>query len=193
MAKRKGNAKKRKEIKKRNKRAAKQGKIKSQGKIRSKIHKSKGELKEFIVIGSDHAGLKLKRFVKFLLMRRGLNIVDVGVFSEKPADYPDIASKVALIVLAYKTRGILICKTGVGMCIAANRHKGIRAVNAYDTLTARMSREHNDSNVLCLRGEGIPNETIEKIVDVWLKTKFSNKKRHIRRIKKIDALCRNKK
>lgn len=140
-----------------------------------------------IYLGADHAGYKLKEKVKSLLDAKGIPYEDVGTHSSNPVDYPDYANAVAERVVKNKgSRGILICGTGTGMAIAANRVKGSRAVAAYDSYSARMSRVDNDSNILALRGKRFPFEEIEKIIKIWLKTDFSNSLRHRRRIRKLD-------
>ncbi len=139
-----------------------------------------------VIIASDHAGLRLKEKVKRYLKRKKIKYEDLGTDSFTPVDYPDYALKVAEKVIKNKnTRGILICGTGTGMTIAANKVKGIRAVAAYDAYSAKMSRIDNDTNVLGLRGRFFPFEKIRKIISVWLDTPFSREKRHKRRIKKI--------
>ena len=138
-----------------------------------------------IYIGSDHAGYQLKEFLKKHLDKRKIKYKDLGTYSEEPVDYPDIAYKVAKKVANEKAKGILICGTGIGMCIAANKVKGIRAAVAYDAYSAKMSREHNDANVLCLRGRNINMKKQAKLVNIWLKTEFSGNKRHKRRIAKL--------
>lgn len=145
-----------------------------------------------IIIGSDHAGFRLKEDIKTFFDKHGYSYVDVGTYNdEKKVDYPDYAKKVAVQVAKNKgDKGILICGTGVGMCIAANKIKGIRAAVCYDVKTAKQSREHGDVNVLCLGGRVTKIETAVKIVNVWLNTKFSNIERHKRRIEKIKRLER---
>ena len=139
-----------------------------------------------IIIGSDHAGLRLKERVKRYLKKKKIEYEDLGTESFTSVDYPDYALKVAEKVVKNKnTRGILVCGTGTGMTIAANKVKGIRAVAAYDAYSARMSRKDNDTNVLGLRGRFFPFEKIRKIITVWLDTPFSGQERHKRRIKKI--------
>jgi ribose 5-phosphate isomerase B len=139
-----------------------------------------------VMLASDHAGLRLKEKVKKYLARKKIEYEDLGTKSFKSVDYPDYALKVAEKVAKNKnTRGILICGTGTGMTIAANKVKGIRAVAAYDAYSAKMSRIDNDTNVLGLRGRFFPFEKIRKIITVWLDTPFSGEKRHKRRIKKI--------
>ena len=140
-----------------------------------------------IAIGSDHAGFKLKEEIKKYLEAEKIAYKDFGTSSEESTDYPEFAFAVAKDVAAGKfDRGILICGSGVGMTIAANKVKGIRAVNAYDEYTARQSREHGDCNVLCLAGRKLGIDQALKIVDIWLKTPFSNEERHLRRIKQIE-------
>ncbi len=139
-----------------------------------------------VIIASDHAGLRLKEKVKRYLKRKKIEYKDLGTESFTSVDYPDYALKVAEKVAKNKnTRGILVCGTGTGMTIAANKVKGIRAVAAYDAYSAKMSRIDNDTNVLGLRGRFFPLEKIKKIITVWLDTPFSGEKRHKRRIKKI--------
>ena len=139
-----------------------------------------------VILASDHAGFRLKEKVKAYLKRKKIEFEDLGADSTKSVDYPDFAFKVAREVAKNKDyRGILICGTGTGMVIAANKVKGIRAVAAYDTYSAKMSRVDNDSNVLALRGRFFPFEKIKKFISVWLRTPFSNDPRHKRRLKKI--------
>ncbi len=139
-----------------------------------------------VIIASDHAGLRLKEKVKKYLKRKKIEYEDLGTESFTSVDYPDYALKVAAKVAKNKnTRGILVCGTGTGMTIAANKVKGIRAVAAYDAYSAKMSRIDNDTNVLGLRGRFFPLEKMKKIITVWLDTPFSGEKRHKRRIKKI--------
>ncbi len=140
-----------------------------------------------IAIGSDHAGFKLKdQLIKYLRKKR-IQVKDFGTYSEESCDYPDIAFPVAKAVAAKKfNRGILICGSGVGVSITANRMKGVRAVNVSDVYTAKMSREHGDSNVLCLAGRRLKTPQAVRILETWLKTPFSGEERHRRRIRKID-------
>ena len=139
-----------------------------------------------VIIASDHAGFRMKEKVKEYLKRKKIKYEDLGTESLKSVDYPDYAIKVAEKVIKNKnTRGILICGTGTGMAIAANKVKGIRAVAAYDAYSAKMSRIDNDTNVLGLRGRFFPFEKIKKIITLWLNTPFSGEKRHKKRIKKI--------
>lgn len=140
-----------------------------------------------IAIGSDHAGFNLKSKLIAYFNKKGIKYKDFGTYSEAACDYSDYAFPVARAVAAGKfARGVLICGSGVGVSITANRIKGIRAVNIDDLYTARQSREHGDSNVLCLAGRRIDPQKALKILAVWLKTPFSGEARHRRRIKKID-------
>ncbi len=141
-----------------------------------------------LVIGSDHGGFGLKLTLIAHLIQHGIPIEDVGCHTDKePVDYPDIAKRVTERVLRGK-RGILLCGTGLGMCIAANKVRGVRAALCYDEHTARMSREHNDANVLCLGGRVLAAESAITILDTWLSTAFSGEERHSRRVQKISAL-----
>ena len=140
-----------------------------------------------IALACDPAGLKLKRQIREHL-EANHEVVDLGCHSTEPADYPDYANLVAEQVKRGSVdRGVLICGTGVGVSIAANRHKGVRAVVGTTALAAVMSREHNDSNVLCF-GQWIPPaEEHTEIIDAWLFGRFSNGEAHLRRIRKMDG------
>lgn len=140
-----------------------------------------------IAIGSDHRGLKPKEFVMKLLAEAGHTSEDFGSFTEDSVDYPDIADKVGHAVAERGFEaGILICDTGIGMCIAANKVRGIRAALCYDTFCATRARQHNDANILCLGGR--ENEkTMREIVGTFLKTTFEGG-RHQRRVDKISAM-----
>ena len=140
-----------------------------------------------IAIGSDHGGFDLKQDVVDFLKAWRYKIKDFGTRSAERCDYPSIGYKVASGVAAGKfTRGILICKSGIGMCIVANKVRGIRAALLSNAESARLSREHNDANVLSLGARFISEEEAMKAVELWLKTPFSGELRHKRRIKKID-------
>jgi ribose 5-phosphate isomerase B len=140
-----------------------------------------------IAIGSDQHGLKLKQSIIKQISAARHSFEDFGSFTTDPVDYPDIADKVAHAVAKGDfDRGILICGTGIGMCIAANKVKGIRAALAYSTLSARRSRQHNDANVLCLSGEETPKQ-IPEIVDAFLATDFEGG-RHQQRVDKIRVM-----
>jgi len=139
-----------------------------------------------IALGSDHGGYQLKENLKEYL--KGLNVeyIDFGCENEKSVDYPDIGFKVAIEVKSGKyDRGILICGTGIGMSVVANKVRGIRAALCYNEFTARCAREHNDANILVLGGRVIGSGLAEEIVKVWLKAKFCQKERHINRLNKI--------
>jgi ribose 5-phosphate isomerase B len=141
-----------------------------------------------IYLGSDHAGLALKDEIQKYLKSQNQQVVDLGVFAaEPPSDYPDIAHEVAEKVREnHGALGILICGTGVGMCMAANKSPGIRAAVCESEKTVEMSRRHNDANVLCLGGRVIQSELAKKLVDIFLKTQFEGEERHVRRVQKID-------
>jgi len=142
-----------------------------------------------IHLGTDHAGLSLKETVKDLLVKLGYHVHDHGAFDDAPSDYPDFIFRAAEAVAASKgkDRGIVFGGSGVGECVAANKVRGVRAALVYDAYTARMSREHNDANVLCLGGRTVTkNKKLAlRLVRIWLETPFSGEKRHVRRLKKI--------
>lgn len=141
-----------------------------------------------IYIGADHAGFRLKEYIKRYLKNKKVKFVDIGTFTDKKrVDYPDYALKVAKKVSKDKnSKGILICGTGTGMVMAANRIKGTRAALAYDKYSAIMARRDNNANILCLRGRKVNFENQKKIVIYWLNSKFSGLQRYKRRIKKLD-------
>lgn len=137
-----------------------------------------------VVIGSDHGGYDLKVHIVSKLDRDGHQVVDLGCHSSDSVDYPDFAEQVCKRVIAdHNTLGILICGTGIGMSIAANRNYKIRAALCHDEYSARMSREHNNANILCLGARVIGSGLAETIVDTWLKCSFSGG-RHQHRIEK---------
>lgn len=137
-----------------------------------------------IIIGSDHGGFNLKREIVNHLQNQNHEIVDLGCYKQESCDYPVIAKAVTKEVLATNGKGILVCGTGIGVSIAANRFDGIRASHCTDTFTARMTRLHNDSNILCL-GERITGVGLAlDIVDIWLSTEFEGG-RHQKRIDMI--------
>jgi ribose 5-phosphate isomerase B len=145
-----------------------------------------------IAIGSDHRGFEVKEKVKVLAAEFGHESVDCGTNDSNPMDYPDTAYLAATAVSKGQAdRAILICATGIGMSIAANKIDGIRAALCHDELSAQVSRDHNDSNVLCLSGDQIGEVLLRKIVDVWLNTEFSGG-RHLRRVRKIAAIEQGK-
>ena len=137
-----------------------------------------------IIIGSDHGGFNLKTSIVKHLEDNGIEVVDLGCYSTESCDYPVVAQAVAKEVLSTGERGILVCGTGIGVSIAANRFDGIRASHCTDTFTARMTRLHNDSNILCL-GERITGVGLAlDIVDIWINTPFEGG-RHQKRIDMI--------
>jgi len=138
-----------------------------------------------IAIGSDHRGFEVKKRIGHLLGQLGHEVVDVGTHSRDSVDYPDFAFQVAQAVGAKEVDfGILICGTGVGMSIVANKVVGVRAAPCHDSITAEMSRRHNDANVLCLSGDLLGDTLIERMVRIWLTTEFEGG-RHARRVDKI--------
>ena len=146
------------------------------------------ENKTPIVIGSDHAGYALKEFIKTYLIDSGFEVDDCGTFNENSVDYPDFGIKVAQKVASEKfDRGILICGTGLGMSMVANRFKNVRAALCHDIFSAMMARRHNDANILVLGGRVIGSELAREIVSVWLKTPFEDG-RHQKRIEKFDTI-----
>jgi len=139
-----------------------------------------------IAIGSDHGGFELKTAVKRLLDERGLTYEDCGTDNGDSVDYPDFAEVVARgVAQGEYDRGILICGTGIGMAIAANKVAGVRAAPVNDPDSARLAREHNDANVLALGGRTLDPLVAERILDVWLETPFAGG-RHARRVAKIE-------
>ena len=141
-----------------------------------------------IAVGSDHRGFEAKQQIKAIVTQLGHECVDFGTNDSNPVDYPDPAYLAATAVSKKETdRAILICSTGLGMSIAANKIKGIRAALCHDELSARISRDHNDANVLCISGDQTGEVLLRKIVEVWLKTEFSGG-RHQRRVRKIAAI-----
>jgi ribose 5-phosphate isomerase B len=144
-----------------------------------------------IMVGCDHGGFELKVKIVLHLRDQGYQVEDIGANSSKAVDYPSYAVKVAQAVAGGEVdRGILICGTGIGMCIAANRISGVRAVVVNEPYAAKMSRRHNDSNVLCLGGRLLGLGMAMEILDVWLKEPFEGG-RHQRRVDLIDSHCRD--
>jgi ribose 5-phosphate isomerase B len=142
-----------------------------------------------IVIGSDHAGFALKNSAGGLLRSLGHQVLDVGAFNENPSDYPDFAEAVGRAVLDGRAeRGVLICGSGVGASVAANKLIGIRAAVCHDTYSAHQGVEHDDMNVLVLGSRVIGVKLAEDLVKSYLGAKFTNEERHVRRLAKIRAL-----
>jgi len=141
-----------------------------------------------ISIGSDHRGVDVRRKIFDLLIQLGHEVNDVGIQTEESVDYPDIASEVGRQVSRGEAdRGILICGTGIGMAIAANKFPGVRAAPCHDDLTAEMSRRHNNLNILCLSADLLGVKLIDHMVEIWLSTEFDGG-RHARRVDKISEL-----
>ncbi|MDD5432689.1 MAG: ribose 5-phosphate isomerase B [Candidatus Omnitrophica bacterium] len=144
---------------------------------------------ESILIASDHAGFGLKEKIRLYLEKKGFKAKDLGTYSEDRCDYPEFACNLAKAISEKKfKRGILICKSGIGNSIVANRFPGVRAALCYNKLSAQLSREHNDSNVLVLGAGFTSVEMAKKIVEVWLASKFQGgrHKRRLNQIKKIE-------
>lgn len=142
-----------------------------------------------VAVGCDHGALALKNKVVAHLQERGFEVTDVGTYTLDSCDYPDYAAKAANLVAAGQCdRGIVLCTTGIGVSIAANKVKGIRCAQLGDLMSARLTRQHNDTNMMAIgaavTGEGLALE----IVDTWLDTEFSHGERHQRRIDKVMAL-----
>jgi ribose 5-phosphate isomerase B len=141
-----------------------------------------------VAIGSDHRGFEAKQQIKAIATELGHECVDFGTGDNSPVDYPDLAYVVANAVSRKEAdRAILICATGIGMCMAANKVHGIRAALCHDELSAQISRDHNDANVLCLSGDQVGVVLLRKMVEVWLSTDFSGG-RHERRVRKMAAI-----
>ena len=141
-----------------------------------------------IAVGSDHAGFELKEELKEVLAALGHEVKDLGTATPDSCDYPRFAARVARSVAAGEAeRGLLVCGTGIGMSMAANKVRGIRAALCFDAETARMSRAHNDANVLCLGARTSAAGRAREMVEVWLRTEFEGG-RHRRRVDQIHAL-----
>jgi len=146
-----------------------------------------------IAIGCDHAGFELKEDLRVYLRERGVEVLDLGSPDGSPVDYPEMGMAVAeKISTGAIPRGILICGTGIGMSVVANRFRGVRAALCHDLYTARMSREHNDSNVLVLGGRLFVKKIAREIVGVWLEAEFlgGNHQRRLDQIARLDEKCR---
>lgn len=140
-----------------------------------------------IVIGSDHAAFEMKEFVKELLHSKNIEVIDVGTHSNERCDYPDYASALVKVVLEKKITGILLCGSGIGVSIVANRYKGIRAALCRTPNDAEMARKHNDANVLCLGARTNSKEEIKNIIESWLLHQFEGG-RHTDRLNKFQDL-----
>ncbi|HET8645734.1 MAG TPA: ribose 5-phosphate isomerase B [Vicinamibacteria bacterium] len=143
-------------------------------------------MKTALIVGSDHAGFELKEHLKRALERRGIAYQDVGTHSGESVDYPDFAHQVGRAVSTGQAeKGLLVCGSGQGMAMVANKYPGVRAALPFDEESARLSREHNDANVLALGGRVVSPQAAERILDAWLATPFAGG-RHEKRVKKID-------
>jgi len=142
-------------------------------------------LTKSIIIASDHAGFLIKEKVKIFLNKSKIKALDLGTFSEERVDYPDYAKKLALLVRKKSSFGILICGSGIGVSIAANRFKKVRAAVCYNQLSASLARKHNNANVLCIGARLIRFKDAQKIINTFISTKFEGG-RHTKRVKKLD-------
>lgn len=141
-----------------------------------------------IGIGSDHGGFELKEHIKEYFEKEGIEYVDYGTYSEESVDYPDFGRKVGEAIIEKEVdKGIVICGTGIGISLAANKVKGIRCALCGDMYSARMSREHNNANALALGGRVLGKDLALEIVGIWLKTEFAGG-RHERRVNKIGEI-----
>jgi ribose 5-phosphate isomerase B len=141
-----------------------------------------------IALGSDHRGYDIKQQIMSIATELGHECIDFGTSDNNPVDYPDLAYLAAMAVSKKEAdRAILACATGIGMSMAANKVKGIRAALCHDELSAQISRDHNNANVLCLSAEQVGVVLLRKMVEVWLNTDFSGG-RHERRVRKIEAI-----
>lgn len=144
-----------------------------------------------IAVGSDHRGFEVKKRLVDLLVRLGHEVIDDGTMTSESCDYPDIAQSVSEKVSRGQVdRAILVCGTGIGMSITANKFPGVRAAICNDPVTAEISRRHNDLNVLCLAGDLLGQRTIDRLIEIWLDTRFEGG-RHARRLEKIARIERN--
>jgi ribose 5-phosphate isomerase B len=143
-----------------------------------------------IALGADHAGFELKEKIKQHLLQKGIPVDDLGTHSTESVDYPDFARQVGEAVVGGRADwGILVCGTGIGMAMAANKVPGVRAANVHNEVEAHLSREHNNANVLTLGGRMLDEATAASIIDRWLNTDFAGG-RHGRRVDKISAIER---
>ncbi|NLW02369.1 MAG: ribose 5-phosphate isomerase B [Clostridiaceae bacterium] len=142
-----------------------------------------------IALGSDHGGFRLKEFLKQHLENQGHECTDCGTYDESSVDYPDFALKACLLVREGTCdRAVLVCSTGIGISIAANKVRGVRCALCHDLLSAHLTRDHNDTNVLAMGSFIVGEKLAAAIVDEWLKTPFSNQGRHSKRISKIHEI-----
>jgi len=144
-----------------------------------------------IVVGSDHAGLPLKQLIAGELQQQGHDVLDVGTFSSEPSDYPDFAAAVGEAVVSGRAeRGVLVCGSGVGASVAANKIPGVRAAVCHDAYSAHQGVEHDDMNVLVLGGRIVGTALAHDLVAAFVNARFSGEERHVRRLEKVKALER---
>lgn len=142
-----------------------------------------------IALGSDHAGYAMKTHLASHLADAGFTVFDLGTHSEDPVDYPDFAAAVARAVADRRAdRGVVVCGSGAGACVACNKVRGVRAAVAHDTYTAHQAVEHDDVNVLCLGSRVIGVAVAEELVDAFTSARFTGEDRHVRRLQKVKAL-----
>ena len=142
-----------------------------------------------VAVGADHAGFQLKEHLAKLLAEQGYAVLDMGTHSESPVDYPDYAAAVGRAVREGRAdRGVLVCGSGAGAAIAANKIKGVRAVLAHDTYTAHQSVEHDDANVLAIGSRVIGQALAEEVTTAFLLARFTGEDRHVRRLNKVKAI-----
>ena len=142
-----------------------------------------------VAVASDHAGFAYKKILVPELQEAGYEVIDLGTNSEAPTDYPDHATDIAMVIHQQEAeRGILICGSGVGVSVAANKFRGIRAAVCHDSYSAHQSVEHDDANVLCLGARIVGIELARELIHIFLKAKFTNEPRHKRRVEKINAI-----
>ena len=137
-----------------------------------------------IILGSDHAGFKLKELIKKFLIKKRKKVLDLGTYNNNSVDYPDYARLLAKKIKKNKQFGVLVCGSGIGMTIAANKHKKVRAALCYNVKSAKLSRKHNNANVIAIGGRLTKKNVALKCIEVFLKTNFDGG-RHLKRIKKI--------
>ena len=141
---------------------------------------------EAVAIGADHAGYEMKKALSAILSDLGYRVIDLGTDDSESVDYPDFANSVSQMVKAGGAKyGVLVCGSGIGMSIAANRHPGVRAALCHDEVTAKLAREHNDANVLVVGSRTTDSNVAEKCVRVFFSTAFDGGERHARRVEKL--------
>ncbi len=142
-----------------------------------------------VAIAADHAGFALKDEIAAQLRREGFRVLDLGTHTTEPVDYPDYARAIGKAIQEGEAeRGILVCGSGVGACVAANKMKGVRAGLCHDTYSARQGVEHDDINVLCLGARVIGTELARELVSAFLSARFSHEERHVRRLHKVKEI-----